>query len=62
MAGILILIHSALDINTIIGGKYHYTLFYTTLSVYPKMLYTLDENLNHLPINVRVGQAVDVVG
>ena len=24
---------------------YHWTLLYTTLSVYPKMMYTLDENL-----------------
>lgn len=28
----------------------------------PKMLYTLDENLNQLSIQVRVGNAVDVVG
>ena len=45
MAGILILIHSALDIEKTFNGKYHWTLLYTTLSVYPKMLYTLDEKL-----------------
>lgn len=28
----------------------------------PRMLITLDENLKPLPVPVRVGQAVDVVG
>lgn len=28
----------------------------------PRMLVTVDENLNPIKVNVRVGQAVDVVG
>jgi 26S proteasome regulatory subunit N1 len=28
----------------------------------PRFLITLDEELNHLPVTVRVGQAVDTVG
>ena len=28
----------------------------------PRMLVTFDEELNPLPVSVRVGQAVDVVG
>ena len=28
----------------------------------PRMLVTFDENLSPLPVSVRVGQAVDVVG
>lgn len=30
--------------------------------MHPRFLMTLDENLQPLPVNVRVGQAVDVVG
>lgn len=30
--------------------------------MHPRFLITLDENLQPLPVNVRVGQAVDVVG
>jgi len=30
--------------------------------MHPRFLMTLDENLKPLPVNVRVGQAVDVVG
>jgi 26S proteasome regulatory subunit N1 len=30
--------------------------------MYPRFLITLDEDLNSLPVTVRVGQAVDVVG
>lgn len=30
--------------------------------MYPKFMFTLDENLENLPISVKVGQAVDHVG
>lgn len=30
--------------------------------MYPRFLITLDEELNPLPVSVRVGKAVDVVG
>jgi len=30
--------------------------------MYPRMLMTFDEDLKPLPVSVRVGQAVDVVG
>lgn len=30
--------------------------------MYPRFLITFDEDLNSLPVTVRVGQAVDVVG
>ena len=40
----------------------HYLMYYLGVSFYPKMLFFLDEDLNELGVNVRVGQAVDVVG
>jgi 26S proteasome regulatory subunit N1 len=37
-------------------------LYYLACAIYPRMLVTVDENLNPLPVQVRVGQAVDTVG
>jgi len=55
MAGIVTLMHSCLDMPNIILAKYHYMLFYLSLSIYPKMFFTLNENLENMSINVRVG-------
>jgi len=62
MAGIITLIHSCLDMTNILCGKYHYMYYYLALSMSPRMFFTVDENLQNLPVQVRVGQAVDVVG
>lgn len=40
----------------------HQMLFYLTPAIRPRMLITVDEDLNPIKVNVRVGQAVDVVG
>ncbi|OBA19060.1 26S proteasome regulatory complex, non-ATPase subcomplex, Rpn1 subunit [Metschnikowia bicuspidata var. bicuspidata NRRL YB-4993] len=40
----------------------HQFLYCLTPAVKPKMLITVDEDLNPIKVNVRVGQAVDVVG
>lgn len=40
----------------------HQMLYYLTPAMKPRMLVTVDENLNPIKVNVRVGQAVDVVG
>ena len=40
----------------------HELLYYLTPAVKPRMLVTVDEKLEPLRVNVRVGQAVDVVG
>jgi len=37
-------------------------LVYLGLSFNPKYLFMVDENLNDLNLNVRVGQAIDTVG
>jgi len=62
LAGIITLLHSCLDMKSIILGKYHYVLYFLVLAMQPRMLLTVDENLKPLSIPVRVGQAVDVVG
>ena len=46
----------------VILGNYHWILYYLTTAFRPRFLITLDEDLNNLPVTVRVGQAVDTVG
>lgn len=55
MAGLITVIHSAMDMKNIILDKYHYNIFYLGLAIYPKMLFTLDENLENIVVNLRVG-------
>jgi len=55
IAGIITLIHSCLDMSNILLGKHHYMFFYLALSMYPRMFFTVDENLQTLPLSVRVG-------
>lgn len=45
-----------------IHGQYHYLLYSIVVAMVPRMLLTVDENLEPLPVSVRVGQAVDTVG
>merc|ERR1712018_785637 len=53
---------SCLDVKNIVLGKPHYVLFHLVSAMQPRMLVTFDEELRPLPVSVRVGQAVDVVG
>ena len=50
------------DILAVILDNSHYLLYFLVPAMHPRFLMTLDENLKPLPVNVRVGQAVDVVG
>ncbi|KAK8657304.1 hypothetical protein V6N13_035551 [Hibiscus sabdariffa] len=59
-AGLITLLHACLDMKTIILGKYHFVLYFLVLAMRPKMLMTVDENLQPLSVPVRVGQAVGV--
>ena len=43
-------------------SKSHYLLYFLVTAMYPRFLITLDQELKPLPVTVRVGQAVDVVG
>ncbi|MCL7037279.1 hypothetical protein MKW94_003220 [Papaver nudicaule] len=62
LAGLIVLLHTCLDMKSLILGKYHYVLYFLALAMKPRMLMTVDENQKPLSVPVRVGQAVDVVG
>jgi len=62
LGGILTVLHTMLNTDQLIHGHGQYLLFYLACAIYPRMLVTLDENLQPLSVQVRVGQAVDTVG
>lgn len=62
LGGILTLLHACLDMNNTLLGKMHYLMFYLVMAMAPRMLITVDEDMKPLPVSVRVGQAVEVVG
>ena len=62
LAGLITIAFSMLDMKHTILGKYHYMLYYIFVAAQPRMLMTVDEEGKPLPVSVRVGQAVDVVG
>lgn len=60
--GLLPLMYCMLDpANTVLGEK-HYLMFTLAAAIRPRMLITLDEQLQPLTVSVRVGQSVDTVG
>ena len=50
------------DPKQFILGDNHYLLYVLVTAIHPRFLVTLDEDLKPVQVNVRVGQAVDVVG
>jgi 26S proteasome regulatory subunit N1 len=62
LAGLIITAFAGLDMKHTILGKYHYMLYFLFVAAQPRMLMTVDEEGKPLPVAVRVGQAVDVVG
>ncbi|KAF1919665.1 armadillo-type protein [Ampelomyces quisqualis] len=61
-AGLLTVLVSLIDAKSFIVGDSHYLLYYLATAMTPRFLITLDEELQPLTVNVRVGQAVDIVG
>jgi 26S proteasome regulatory subunit N1 len=61
-AGLLTVLVAMIDAKLFITGDSHYLLYFIVTAMHPRFLVTLDENLKPLKVNVRVGQAVDVVG
>ena len=63
LAGILAVLHSCLDLGVTLGGStpHHFIFYFLATAMKPRMLMTVDEELNLLTVPVRVGQAVDVV-
>lgn len=61
-AGLLTVLVAMIDAKQFITGSSHYLLYFLVTAMAPRFLVTLDEKLQPLTVNVRVGQAVDVVG
>ncbi|KAL2262671.1 hypothetical protein VTK26DRAFT_493 [Humicola hyalothermophila] len=61
-AGLLTVLVAMIDAKQFITSDSHYLLYFLVPAMHPRFLVTLDENLKPLTVNVRVGQAVDVVG
>lgn len=62
MAGLLTVCVALMDPKSFILGSSHVLLYYICSAIKPRMLVTVDEELQPIKVNVRVGQAVDVVG
>ncbi|KXN85575.1 26S proteasome regulatory subunit rpn-1 [Leucoagaricus sp. SymC.cos] len=62
VAGLLGVLTAFLDAKSFILDKYHWMFFFLVPAMYPRFMITLDEDLHSIPVTVRVGQAVDVVG
>ncbi|KAI0453097.1 armadillo-type protein [Xylaria acuta] len=60
--GLLAVLVAMIDAKQFITSNSHYLLYFLVTAMHPRFLVTLDENLKPLTVNVRVGQAVDVVG
>eukprot|EP00304_Pavlova_gyrans_P002895 CAMPEP_0206057206 /NCGR_PEP_ID=MMETSP1466-20131121/43897_1 /ASSEMBLY_ACC=CAM_ASM_001126 /TAXON_ID=44452 /ORGANISM="Pavlova gyrans, Strain CCMP608" /LENGTH=927 /DNA_ID=CAMNT_0053432475 /DNA_START=81 /DNA_END=2864 /DNA_ORIENTATION=+ len=61
-AALVAMMHICLDFKGLILGKHHYLLYTLVAAAAPRMLITVDEELKPLPVPVRVGTAVDIVG
>jgi len=62
IGSILIIMHGALKIDQTLLGSLHYHLYYVASAVVPRMIITVDEDLEPVATTVRVGEAVDTVG
>jgi len=62
LGGVLVLLHCCLDLKNTLLDKSHYLLYYLTCAMNPRMLITVDEDINWRPVTVRVGQAIETVG
>jgi 26S proteasome regulatory subunit N1 len=62
LSGILCLLLTCTNTEKLFFGRNHTMLYYLVLAMYPRMMFALDENLEPLQVDIRVGQAVDTVG
>lgn len=61
-ASLLTVLLASVDAKSFILAESHWMLYFLVPAVSPRMLVTLDEDLQPIKVNVRVGQAVDTVG
>jgi 26S proteasome regulatory subunit N1 len=62
LGGVLVLLHSYFDLKNTILDKSHYLLYYLTCAMNPRMLITVNEEVEMRSVTVRVGQAIQTVG
>jgi len=62
MTGLLAVLHGALDIQHLLLDRLHYLLFSLATAMSPRYLVMVDEDMQHVEVSVRVGQAVETVG
>ncbi|WFC99485.1 proteasome regulatory particle base subunit [Malassezia yamatoensis] len=62
IAGLLATLLAFTDANAFVLAHEHWMLYFLVTAMHPRFLITLDESLEKLPVSVRVGKAVDVVG
>ena len=62
VAGLLATLLAFTDARAFVLGREPWMLFFLAAAMRPRFLITLDESLQKLPVSVRVGKAVDVVG
>lgn len=47
--------------HLVVLDKYHWMLYFLVTAMYPRFLITLDEELNNIPVTVRVGQVYSYI-
>lgn len=62
LAGILPVLVCGLDFKATLHGKWHTLLYCLATAMNPRMVLTVNEQGAALPVEVRVGQAVETVG
>lgn len=62
IGGILITLFSFTETEQLMCEKHQYLLYSLALAMKPKLVMTVDENLKPTPVQLMIGQAVDIVG
>jgi 26S proteasome regulatory subunit N1 len=62
LGGMLVLLHSCLDLKSTLLDKSHFLLYYVTCAMNPRMLITVNDDMTWRPVTARVGLAVETVG
>ena len=62
VSGLLVFMHCCGDLKGLMLGKWHWMIYFLACSMYPRMLVTVDADMQPVPCSVRVGMAVDTVG
>ena len=62
IGGILITLFSFTETEKLMCEKHQYLLYSLALAMKPKLVMTVDENLKPTPVQLMIGQAVDIVG